>query len=76
MAFLFIALYGSNYFATPLADKMDLQVRARTVDELKYVTDIMLKNANSYAAIVPRDADGLCDFRFLFRTVEADLFQL
>ncbi len=56
--FLFMAVFGSNYFCTPLSSKMELNVRPSSVEELKTVTMEMLEKANEYSEYIPRDENG------------------
>ncbi|NLD86647.1 MAG: DUF3810 domain-containing protein, partial [Clostridiales bacterium] len=58
VALLFMAMFGANYFCTPLSSKLELNVRPASVEELKEVTASMLEKANEYSKYVPRDEEG------------------
>lgn len=59
---LFFALYGANYYCTPLADRMGLTVGRADTADLIDLTEQMRDKSNEYAAIVPRDLSGNCKF--------------
>jgi len=60
--FAFFLLYGANYFCTPIAQQLELNVQERSVSELKAATEEILTHANELSQIVPRDGDGFCQF--------------
>jgi len=62
LLFLFMMLFGANYFCTSIAKKMELSVSPSTVEELAATTKTILEHANEYAAIVPRNEEGVCEF--------------
>lgn len=59
---LFFALYGANYFCSPISERMELEVGKAGKAELIALTEHMRDRANEYANIVPRDFDGYCEF--------------
>lgn len=59
---LFFALYGANYFCSPLSEWMELEVGESDKADLIELTTHMRDRANEYADIVPRDFDGNCEF--------------
>lgn len=66
--FFFITVWGLNYFAPPMQERLGLQVRQYTVSELREATEYYLAQANEAALAVPRDANGV--------TVAADFSEL
>lgn len=67
-AFFFMAVWGLNYFAPPMSDRLGLETQERTPAELREVTAYFLQKANETAPLVERDADGVIE--------AADLSQL
>ncbi len=59
---LFFALYGANYFCSPVSERMELKVGQSDKSDLIVLTELMRDRANEYANIVPRDLDGYCEF--------------
>lgn len=62
MLLLFFALYGANYFCSPISERMGLQVGEANKSDLIELTEMMRDRANEYADIVPRDMEGFCEF--------------
>jgi len=58
LIFLFYALWGLNYYAPPLADRMGLDVKARSSQELYELCTYLADNANELAVQVERDENG------------------
>ena len=58
-AFFFMAVWGLNYFAPPMSDRLGLETQERTPAELREVTAYFLQKANETAPLVERDADGV-----------------
>lgn len=58
-AFFFMAVWGLNYFAPPMSDRLGLETQERTPAELREVTAYFLQKANETAPLVERDADGI-----------------
>ena len=59
---LFFALYGANYFCSPISERMELEVGGASKADLIALTEQMRDYANDYADAVPRDFDGYCEF--------------
>ncbi len=59
---LFFALYGANYYCSPIAERMNLETGRADKADLIALTELMRDRANEYADIVPRDLDGYCEF--------------
>ena len=57
--FLFVGLWGLNHFGPGAAERLGLDVREYSVQELTAATAYYAAQANEYAAKVERDADGL-----------------
>ena len=59
LVFLFLTLWGLNYFATPLSDKSGVEEQSA---QALYETSVWLRDEmNSLAGQVPRNEDGICD---------------
>ena len=58
-AFFIMAVWGLNYFAPPMSDRLGLETQERTPAELREVTAYFLQKANETAPLVERDADGV-----------------
>ncbi len=58
----FQLLWGVHYQAPPLADSLGLETREYTSGELKDTMGWLLARVNELAPVVPRSADGACDF--------------
>lgn len=56
---LYIALWGLNYYAPPMTERLGLPDRQYTPAELKEATAYYRDRANELAAEVERDADGV-----------------
>ena len=60
-AFFFMTVWGLNYFAPPMSDRLGLETQERTPAELREVTAYFLQKANETAPLVERDADGVIE---------------
>ena len=60
-AFFFMAVWGLNYFAPPMSDRLGLETQERTPAELREVTAYFLQKANETAPLVERNADGVIE---------------
>ena len=63
--FVFVAIWGLNYFAPPIQERLGFEVGQYTVQELREATEYYLGQANAASEKVPRGADGVmleCDF--------------
>lgn len=58
-AFAFVALWGLNYFAPSMQQRLNLPERQFTVQELREATEYYRDRANESADAVERDADGV-----------------
>ena len=58
LIFLFYALWGLNYYAPSLSDRMRLDVKARSSQELYELCTYLADNANELAVQVERDENG------------------
>lgn len=56
--FLFVALWGLNYYRQPLAQSLDYPVAPRSVAELKALCVSLADDANRLRAEVPEDGQG------------------
>lgn len=56
--FLFILLWGLNYYAPPMAERLDLPQKEYSIAELKEATAYYRDMANQTAASVERDESG------------------
>ena len=61
-AFIFMLTFGVQYTAPPLGESLGLYVGLYSADQLREVTDYFLRQANYYAALAPRNAEGVCEF--------------
>ena len=60
IVFLFMAVWGLNYFdPATTGDRVGLEVRQYSVEELRNATEYYLTQANDYAQRMARDEDGL-----------------
>jgi len=59
---IFMMLFGVQYHSTSLANHMDLNTRARSLDELTEVTEYVLVQANAFSSSVLRDENGDCNY--------------
>lgn len=57
--FLFVGLWGLNYFAPSMASRLDLPETKYTADELREATEYYRDRANETALLVERDAQGV-----------------
>lgn len=58
-AFFFVAVWGLNYFAPPMADRLGLNVEEYTPGELRLAAEYYLQMANETAPLVARGEDGV-----------------
>ena len=58
-AFLFVGLWGLNYFAPPMAQRLGLSQTQYTREELTEAAKYYLARANEYAVQVDRDEQGV-----------------
>ena len=58
LVFSFTALWGLNHFAPPLADRVGLEVRDSSKEELQATAQYMADQASYWADQVPRDESG------------------
>ncbi|MBE6984914.1 MAG: DUF3810 domain-containing protein [Ruminococcaceae bacterium] len=58
LAFAFVGIWGLNYYAPPMAERLGMEQRQFTTDELKEACKYYRDMANSAAKNVERDADG------------------
>lgn len=58
LVFLFVALWGLNHFGPKVSEKLSLDVREYSVEELKQATAYYAALADEYAGKVERDEDG------------------
>lgn len=58
MMFAFFLLWGVNYDAAPLAERLELDVKPRGIEELYSLTAALQEHANALAARVVRDETG------------------
>ena len=58
-AFFFMAVWGLNYFAPPMSERLGMETQERTAAELREVTAYFLQKANETAPLVERDTDGV-----------------
>ncbi len=58
-AFVFVAIWGLNYFAPPMQERLGFEVEQYTVQELREAAEYYLAQANAAAREVPRGADGV-----------------
>lgn len=54
----FVGIWGLNYYAPPMQERLHLPNPGYTVQELSEATDYYLGMANAYAPMVERNADG------------------
>ncbi len=75
LVFLFMAVWGLNYFdPDTTGDRLGLELRQYSVEELQRATEYYLSQANDYARRMERDGDGLtqgASFRELARRTAA-----
>ena len=50
-AFIFMTVWGLNYFAPPMSDRLGLETQERTPAELREVTAYFLQKANETAPL-------------------------
>lgn len=60
-AFFFMTVWGLNYFAPPMSERLGMETQERTAAELREVTAYFLQKANETAPLVERDADGVIE---------------
>lgn len=59
LVFVFMAVWGLNYFdPTTTADRLGLEIRPYSTDELRAATEYYLAQANDYAQRMERDDSG------------------
>ena len=58
-AFFFMTVWGLNYFAPPMSERLGMETQERTAAELREVTAYFLQKANETAPLVERDTDGV-----------------
>ena len=58
---LFAASWGISYHAPPLAEKLALEVKTLTADELYQVADILVDRLNTAALAVGRNDEGILE---------------
>ena len=68
--FLFVALWGLGHWSPSVGDRMDLEVREYTEDELYDAAVYYAQQANLWASQVARDEDGVADLG-QFKTLAA-----
>ncbi|MBR0162186.1 MAG: DUF3810 domain-containing protein [Oscillospiraceae bacterium] len=56
----FCLLWGVYYYGDDFATKAGMEAREISIEELEVVTVYFAAQANQYAGLVPRDADGVC----------------
>jgi hypothetical protein len=56
--FLFIGMWGLNYYRQPLAVSLGYQVEPRSVSDLTKLCTLLAKDANEYRALVLEDRNG------------------
>jgi len=66
---LFYLTWGFNYFREPLKERMELNVCARSVEELGELTVQLAARANSLRERIPEDRDGVAKLDKGFRAV-------
>lgn len=60
LVFLFMSVWGLNYFSSDtVGDRIGLDVRQYSVEELQSATEYYLNQANQYAQRMERDENGL-----------------
>ena len=59
MYFLFIAVWGLNYYRLPLGETMGYEVRESSADELAELCEDLIDDANSLRAQLPEDENGV-----------------
>ena len=57
--FLFVAIWGLNYFAPPMQERLGFSVEQYTPQELREATEYYLAQANAASKAVPRGEDGV-----------------
>ena len=57
--FLFVAIWGLNYFAPPMQERLGFSVEQYTPQELREATEYYLAQANAASRAVPRGEDGV-----------------
>lgn len=57
--FVFVAVWGLNYFAPPMQQRLGFEVEQYTVQELREATEYYLAQANAASRMVPRGEDGV-----------------
>lgn len=62
LVFAFVAIWGLNHFAPPLAESLQLSVREYTQAELEEATRYYRDMAGEFAQMMPRGADGVASF--------------
>lgn len=66
---LFYATWGLNYFREPLKERMELNVCARSIDQLEALTQKLAKRAKKLRKSLPEDADGIATLENGYRAV-------
>ncbi|MGE5632847.1 MAG: DUF3810 domain-containing protein, partial [Caulobacteraceae bacterium] len=61
--FLFISIWGLNYYRLPFASIAGLDVRPSSVVELEEVCEVLISNANALRSKVSQDSDGVMDIK-------------
>ncbi len=61
LVFVFFALWGVGYFASPLTERLDLPDTALNTDSLYATTLWLAEETNAAAPYVPRDENGVAD---------------
>ena len=56
-----MTVWGLNYFAPPMSERLGMETQERTAAELREVTAYFLQKANETAPLVERDADGVIE---------------
>ena len=60
--FFFVAVWGLGHFGPSVGDRIGLETRAYSQDELYQAAVFYTDQANEYAALVSRDGDGVAFF--------------
>ena len=58
LVFLFVGLFGVNYFAPPVSERIGLEVGQYTTEQLRDATQYMADQAGYWAGQVERDENG------------------
>jgi len=58
ISFAFVSIWGLNYYAPPMAERLGMKPREFTVSELKKACEFYRNKANALGAVVERNPDG------------------